>query len=71
MDNYLPESFSYIPDIKISSKQVFGTKTDIRIPAFSKKSSLVPKIDKDYLNKCLNIDHKYFKFIKKKKIFLK
>ena len=42
MDNYLPESFSYIPDIKISSKQVFGTKTDIRIPAFSKKNSLVP-----------------------------
>ena len=49
MDNLLTESLSYRPDIKISSKQVFGTKTDIRIPAFSKKSSLVPKIDKDYV----------------------
>ena len=48
MDNILTESISYIPDIKISSKQVFGINTDIRIPAFSKKSSLVPKIDKDY-----------------------
>ena len=49
MDNLLTESLSYIPDISISSKQVFGTKKDIRIPAFSKKTSLVPKIDKDYL----------------------
>ena len=48
MDNLLTESLSYLPDIKISSKQVFGVKTDIRIPAFSKKNSLVPKIDKDY-----------------------
>ena len=48
MDNLLTESLSYCPDIKISSKQIFGTKTDIRIPAFSKKSSLVPKIDEDY-----------------------
>ena len=48
MDNILTESISYIPDIKISSKQVFGINTDIRIPAFSKKSSLVPKIDNDY-----------------------
>ena len=48
MDNLLTESLSCLPDIKISSKQVFGTKTDIRIPAFSKKSSLVPKIDEDY-----------------------
>ena len=48
MDNLLTESLSCVPDIKISSKQVFGTKTDIRIPAFSKKSSLVPKIDEDY-----------------------
>ena len=48
MDNLLTESVSYLPDIKISSKQVFGTKTDIRVPAFSKKSSLVPKIDEDY-----------------------
>ena len=48
MDNLLTESLSYIPDISISSKQVFGTKKDIRIPAFSKKTSLVPKIDKDY-----------------------
>ena len=48
MVNTLTESLSYQPDIKISSKQVFGTKKDIRVPAFSKKSSLVPKIDKDY-----------------------
>ena len=49
MDNILTESSSYLPDIKISSKQVFGIKSDIRIPAFSKKSSLVPKIDNDYI----------------------
>ena len=48
MDNSLTESLSYNPDIKVSSKQVFGIKSDLRVPAFSKKSSLVPKIDKDY-----------------------
>ena len=48
MDNLLTESVSCVPDIKISSKQVFGTENDVRIPAFSKKSSLVPEIDNDY-----------------------
>tara|TARA_B100000686_G_scaffold251822_1_gene262374 strand:+ start:7241 stop:8230 length:990 start_codon:yes stop_codon:yes gene_type:complete len=48
MENILTESSSFIPDIKISSKQVFGTKKDFRIPAFSKKTSLVPKIDNNY-----------------------
>ena len=48
MDNSLTESLSYNPDIKVSSKQVFGIKSDLRVPAFIKKSSLVPKIDKDY-----------------------
>ena len=48
MDNSLTESLSYNPDIKVSSKQVFGIKSDLRVPAFSKKSSLVPKIDKEY-----------------------
>ena len=49
MDNLLTESTSYVPDIKVSSKQIFGTKTDIRVPAFSKKNSFVPKVDEDYL----------------------
>ena len=48
MDNLLTESTSYLPDITISSKQVFGMEKDIRIPAFSKKTSLVPEIDNDY-----------------------
>ena len=43
MDNLLTESLSYIPDISISSKQVFGTKKDIRIPAFSKKNFISAK----------------------------
>ena len=48
MDNLLTEERTYVPDIKISAKQVFGIKSDIRIPAFSKSNPLVPKIDKNY-----------------------
>tara|TARA_B100000029_G_scaffold511885_1_gene607069 strand:- start:1437 stop:2426 length:990 start_codon:yes stop_codon:yes gene_type:complete len=48
MENILTESISHIPDIKISSKQVFGTEQDLKIPAFSNKTDLVPKIDKNY-----------------------
>ena len=48
MENILNESLTNVPDIKISSKQVFGIKTDLKIPAFSKKCSLVPKLDKNY-----------------------
>ena len=48
MDNFLTEDRTYVPDIKISAKQVFGIKSDIRVPAFSKISSFVPKIDKNY-----------------------
>ena len=33
---------------QLSAKQVFGIKSDIRIPAFSKSNPLVPKIDKNY-----------------------
>mgnify|MGYP003720357077 CR=1 FL=1 len=50
MDNFLTEDRTYVPDIKISAKQVFGIKSDIRVPAFSKISSFVAKIDKNYFS---------------------
>ena len=37
------------PDIKISIKQTFGIDSDMEVDAFSKKSELVPDIDKDYV----------------------
>lgn len=37
-----------IPDITISSKKLFGTLTDIKVPAFSHASELVPEIDPSY-----------------------
>ena len=37
------------PDIKISIKQSFGIDTEMEVDAFSKKSDLVPEIDKDYV----------------------
>ena len=37
------------PDIKISIKQTFGIDTKMEVDAFSKKSELVPEIDKDYV----------------------
>ena len=43
------ENISTQPDIKISIKQTFGIDTDIEVDAFSKKSELVPEIDKDYI----------------------
>ena len=43
------ENISTQPDIKISIKQTFGIDTDIEVDAFSKKSELVPEIDKDYV----------------------
>jgi len=45
----LIENISTQPDIKISIKQTFGIDTDIEVDAFSKKSELVPEIDKDYV----------------------
>jgi len=36
------------PDIKISTKQVFGIDSNMEIEAFSKKSEYVPEIDKNY-----------------------
>tara|TARA_B100000965_G_scaffold295054_1_gene253117 strand:- start:169 stop:1143 length:975 start_codon:yes stop_codon:yes gene_type:complete len=36
------------PDIKISTKQVFGIDSNLEIDAFSKKNDLVPEIDKNY-----------------------
>ena len=37
------------PDIKISIKQTFGIDSEMELEAFSKKSELVPEIDKDYI----------------------
>jgi len=36
------------PDIKISTKQVFGIDSNLEIDAFSKKNEYVPEIDKNY-----------------------
>ena len=36
------------PDIKISTKQVFGIDSNMEIEAFSKKNDYVPEIDKNY-----------------------
>ncbi len=36
------------PDIKISTKQVFGIDSNLEIEAFSKKNDFVPEIDKNY-----------------------
>ena len=36
------------PDIKISTKQVFGIDSNLEIDAFSKKNDYVPEIDKNY-----------------------
>ena len=43
------ENINTQPDIKISIKQTFGIDTDMEVDAFSKKSELVPDIDKDYI----------------------
>ena len=43
------ENIDNQPDISISIKQSFGFDTDMEVPAFSKKSDLVPDIDKDYV----------------------
>ena len=43
------ENINTQPDISISIKQSFGFDTDMEVPAFSKKSDLVPDIDKDYV----------------------
>tara|TARA_B100000674_G_scaffold114157_1_gene85452 strand:+ start:725 stop:1699 length:975 start_codon:yes stop_codon:yes gene_type:complete len=45
----LIENINTQPDIKISIKQTFGIDTDMEVDAFSKKSELVPEIDKDYV----------------------
>ena len=36
------------PDIKVSTKQIFGIESDLEIDAFSKKNKYVPEIDKSY-----------------------
>ncbi len=43
------ENINTKPDIKISIKQTFGFDSNMEIDAFSKKSELVPDIDKDYV----------------------
>ena len=36
------------PDIQISVRQVFGFDTDLKVPAFSQPTSLVPELDETY-----------------------
>tara|TARA_B100001027_G_scaffold213284_1_gene183757 strand:- start:124 stop:1098 length:975 start_codon:yes stop_codon:yes gene_type:complete len=45
----LIENINIKPDIKISIKQTFGIDSKMEVDAFSKKSELVPDIDKDYV----------------------
>ena len=37
------------PDTIISAKEVFGFATDLQVPAFSKRSEMVPSIDENYV----------------------
>ena len=41
-------SLNIQPDIKISTKQVFGIDSGMQVDAFSKKNEYVPEIDKNY-----------------------
>ena len=41
-------NLDFKPDIKLSVKQTFGIDSQMEVDAFSKTSSLVPEIDKDY-----------------------
>ena len=43
------ENINIKPDIKISIKQTFGIDSKMEVDAFSKKSDLVPDIDRDYV----------------------
>ena len=43
------ENIDIKPDIKISIKQTFGIDSKMEVDAFSKKSDLVPDIDRDYV----------------------
>ena len=38
-----------MPDTKISVKNAFGINSDLKVPAYSKKSEHVPEIDPDYV----------------------
>ncbi|MBT9291160.1 cobaltochelatase subunit CobS [Prosthecodimorpha staleyi] len=40
---------SFVPDMKISVRQVFGIDTDLEVPAYSEPSEHVPDFDPDYL----------------------
>ena len=42
------DNLNIIPDIRLSVNQTFGFDSDMEIEAFSKKSELVPEIDKHY-----------------------
>jgi len=44
----LTPNLDFKPDIKLSVKQTFGIDSQMEVDAFSKTSSLVPEIDKDY-----------------------
>ncbi len=44
----MTDSLNIKPDIKISTKQVFGIDSNMEVDAFSKKNEYVPEIDKNY-----------------------
>ena len=45
----MTDSLNIRPDIKISTKQVFGIDSNMEVDAFSKKNEYVPEIDKNYI----------------------
>lgn len=38
-----------IPDITISVRKIFGTASDMKVPAFSQRNEYVPEVDKAYI----------------------
>ena len=45
----MKHNIDFQPDIRVSIKQTFGIETKMEVDAFSKKSDLVPELDKDYV----------------------
>src|SRR6202790_1977280 len=43
------ENVSGMPDIKVSARQLFGSDTDMEVPAFSQATEHVPEVDDAYL----------------------
>lgn len=49
LKNSLPDLPGNTPDTEVSIQQVFGFESNIKVPAFKKKSKYVPEIDQNYI----------------------